>query len=251
MKRKVILVCAIIGIFIPASAQAAEIKPVCWKNFLGACEKTPESMAVFSGTGSGTFSVSGKTDWRKWGEGQTHVTGIASIKTCRPSCAEGGLMDRKARIVFSHIRSDLCGQRRYMNVWIKIYDKPRTWIFGPWGSDCRGAQIVRPYPHKPKPKRVKVRVCGLLQGEAGAYNYLKAWGIRCRKGWPISRKVRRKFCSRKNNCAFDPFTTSGITRTYRGRVKRNGWKCSVVVKWEFFRTVCEKGDMKLRNEGGA
>ena len=134
----------------PSFADAAEAKPVCWKIFLGACEKTPESMVVSSGTGSGTFAVSDMTDWRRWGEDRAHVMGIASVKTCRPSCAEGGTENREARIVLSHIRSDLCGQRRYMNIWMKIYDKPRTWNFGPFGSNCRGAQIVRAYPHKPK-----------------------------------------------------------------------------------------------------
>ena len=148
MRRNLSLACAILWILIPSSAEAAGAEPVCWKIFGGVCEKAPESMVVSSGTGSGTFAVAGMTDWKEWGRDRTHVMGIASVKTCKPSCAEGGVVDREARVVFSHIRSDLCGQKRYMNVWIKIYDKPRAWIFGPWGSDCRGAQIVRPYPHK-------------------------------------------------------------------------------------------------------
>jgi hypothetical protein len=235
------------------NAEASE--PVYWKSLSVPSipsQIEPESINVSSGTGSGTFSVFDLNHWRDWGTGTTYATGIARVKNCRPSCADGGLKNRPARVKFSAIRS-ICGQRRYMNVQIRIFDQPKAWTFGPWGSDCRGAQILRPYGSKPKPPSKGsgiIRTCGLLPGDGG-YSYVRTRGVTCRIGGRVSRKARKKFCSRRNSCSFAPYTPSSITRTYRGRVKRNGWKCSVVVKWEFSRVICRKKGMRIRAEGGA
>lgn len=235
---------------------AGASEPVYWKSLSIPSipsQIQPEGFNVSSGTGSGTFSVFGLNDWRGWGGKAAYATGIARVKDCRPSCAEGGTKDRPARVKLSAIRN-ICGQRRYMNVEIRIFDQPKAWTFGPHGSDCRGAQIVRPWGSRPKPpskgNSMIVRTCGLLPGE-GAYGYVKTRGVTCRTGWRVSRKARKKFCSRRDSCSFAPYTPSSITRTYRGRVKRNGWKCSAVVKWEFYRTICRKKGMRIRAEGGA
>ncbi len=51
--------------------------------------------------------------------------------------------------------------------------------------------------------------------------------------------------------SYAPYTPDSLSGKYRGGVKRNGWKCSVVVGWEFYRTKCRKRDMFFRAEGGA
>jgi hypothetical protein len=232
-------------------ATAKASGPVYWKSLSIppiSSQIKPKSINVSSGTGSGTFSVVSMSRWTGWGTRTAQSIGVARVKDCVPSCAEGGVKSRRAKVKLSSIRN-VCGQRRYMNIEIRVFDKPKAWTFGPWGSDCRGAQIKKPYGAKPKARLVE-RTCGLLPGD-GAYGYVKTRGVTCRTGWRVSRKARKKFCANRNGCSFAPYTPDSIQRTYRGGVKRNGWRCSGVVKWEFSRFICRKGERFIRAEGGA
>lgn len=248
--RRLALVLPAFALALACSVTASASKPVYWKSLSippSAAQVKPESINVSSGTGSGTFSVISLT-WTGWGTRTAQAMGVARVKDCIPSCAEGGFKSRRARVKLSAIRN-VCGERRYMNVEIRIFDKPKAWTFGPWGSDCRGAQIRKPYRAMPK-ARLTERLCGLLPGD-GAYGYVKTRGVTCRTGWKVSRKARKKFCAARNECSFAPYTPDSIQRTYRGSVKRNGWRCSGVVKWEFSRFICRKGERFIRAEGGA
>ena len=141
--------------------------------------------------------------------------------------------------------------------------------FDGWGGACAGSEItcevamtsnrhatasfsLKPSDPEPKPVNGKdrVRLCGVLPGD-GAYGYVKTRGVTCRTGWRVSRKARKKFCANRNGCSFAPYTPESIQRSYRGQVKRNGWRCSGVVKWEFSRFICRKGERFIRAEGGA
>lgn len=157
MKRDLLVAMSFLLLGFGSLGMAEASEPVYWKSLSTSyvpSQIEPESINVSSGTGSGTFSVFGLDDWLGWGSKTAYATGIARVKDCLPSCAGGGFKDRPARVKLSAIRS-ICGERRYMNIEIRVFDQPKAWTFGPWGSDCRGAQILRPYgvpTPKPRPR---------------------------------------------------------------------------------------------------
>jgi Excalibur calcium-binding domain len=116
---------------------------VFWKPFQAPIETEPRELLVLTGANI-VINSTDLVTWTGWGTGRASARGIAHLKTCRPDCARSGYTTRPVRIVLTRIRGT-CGQRRYMNVKLRIFH----WRFaalGPVGSDCRGAQTVRPFP---------------------------------------------------------------------------------------------------------
>lgn len=92
------------------------------------------------------------------------------------------------------------------------------------------------------------RTCGLLPGD-GAFAYVRAANTTCRRAKKVTNMSRKKFCKHHNNCLID--WQSDIYQLYRGRVKRNGWRCKVTVGWEYYRVKCRRGKMRVIARGGA
>jgi Excalibur calcium-binding domain len=123
----------------PVAPQAEHL--VYWKSFGVPAEVEPRKIVIGTGAGSPLY-LSRLVAWRGWGSGRTWAIGKLRINTCRPYCAAGHFTTRRARVVLTKVR-DECGQRRYMNVKVRIFGFTVA-ALGPWGSDCRGAQVRRP-----------------------------------------------------------------------------------------------------------
>lgn len=89
------------------------------------------------------------------------------------------------------------------------------------------------------------RVCGLMPGD-GAFGYVKAANTSCRHARKVTNRARKKFCRLRNNCMM----RSDRTR-YRGKVKRNGWRCKVTIGWELSLVRCHKGRMRVLSHSAA
>jgi Excalibur calcium-binding domain len=116
--------------------------PVYWKSFQEPIEIEPTRIGVGTGVLSGTFAISSLVDWRGWGTGRAVAEGYARVQSCRPSCAAGRWVKRRAKVVLTKIRA-ACGPRRYMNIKVVFFNRDQP-TFGPVGSDCRGVQSERP-----------------------------------------------------------------------------------------------------------
>lgn len=92
------------------------------------------------------------------------------------------------------------------------------------------------------------RTCGLLPGNGG-FGYVRAANTTCRHVKKVTNKSRKKFCKRHNDCFID--WESNIYKLYKGKVRRNGWRCKVTVGWEYQRVKCRKGKMRVISRGGA
>lgn len=92
------------------------------------------------------------------------------------------------------------------------------------------------------------RTCGLLPGDGG-FGYVRAANTTCRHAWKVTRKSQKKFCKQHNDCMIDWETN--IEKLYKGKVKRNGWRCKVTVGWEYSRTKCHKRNMRVISRSGA
>jgi len=92
------------------------------------------------------------------------------------------------------------------------------------------------------------RTCGLLPGDGG-FGYVRAANATCRRAWKVTRKSQKKFCKQHHDCRIN--WKNNIGKLYKGTVKRNGWRCKVTVGWEYYRTKCRKGNMRVISRGGA
>lgn len=115
--------------------------PVYWKSFQVPAEIEPRRITIGTGAGSPLY-LSRLDTWRDWGSESASATGKLRINTCRPYCAASRFTTRRARVVLTKVRGE-CGQRRYMNVKVRILGFHLD-VLGPWGSDCRGAQVRGP-----------------------------------------------------------------------------------------------------------
>lgn len=85
------------------------------------------------------------------------------------------------------------------------------------------------------------RSCGVLPGEGYGYvDYVRAANTICRRARKVTRKAYKKFCRARSNCAM-----SADTGLYKGKVRRNGWRCKVTVGWEYIRSKCRRGKMRV------
>ena len=92
------------------------------------------------------------------------------------------------------------------------------------------------------------RTCGLLPGDGG-FGYVRAANTTCRHAWKVTRKSRTKFCNWHHECRIN--WMNNIEKLYKGKVKRNGWRCKVTVGWEYSRVKCRKGSMRVISRAGA
>jgi hypothetical protein len=125
----------------PVRPEAPARPLVFWKSFGSPSEIEPRKLVVGSGAGSPLY-LSRLENWQGWGSGRASAFGKVLVNTCRPFCAASNFTTRRARVVLTKVRAT-CGQRRYMNVKIRIFNFSIP-VIGPWGSDCRGAQVKRP-----------------------------------------------------------------------------------------------------------
>ncbi len=138
--------------------------------------------------------------------------------------------------------------------------------FAGWGGECQGSgrscnlnmttdksisvqfSPDRVDPKPPSPPKNKTRVCGLLPG-SGAYKYVRARGVTCRKAAKIGNRARRKFCKGRNGCRHVP--PIPIAKTYRGVTRSAGWRCRVAVRYEASNVICRKGSKLAQRASGA
>lgn len=126
----------------PAAPDPPSMPPsIYWKSFQMPAEVEPRKITIGTGAGSPLY-LSHLNTWQGWGSGRASAIGKLRINTCRPYCAAGRFTTRRARVILAKVRSE-CGERRYMNVKVRIFGF-RLQVLGPWGSDCRGAQVRRP-----------------------------------------------------------------------------------------------------------
>ena len=84
------------------------------------------------------------------------------------------------------------------------------------------------------------RTCGITPNDGMGYvSYVRVANMSCRHGKKVAYKARKKFCNMHNDC----YMRSDLS-SYRGTVRRNGWKCKVTVQYESFRGKCRKGNMR-------
>lgn len=70
------------------------------------------------------------------------------------------------------------------------------------------------------------------------FSFVRAKGTNCGVARKATRKAWRKFCSSRNGCKID---RPDLSYVFRGKVKRNGWRCRVFAGWETRRVQCRKG----------
>ena len=89
-------------------------------------------------------------------------------------------------------------------------------------------------------------VCGLLPGE-GAFSYVKAWNVSCRRARKVANEAHRRLCkSRPDGCAVAP-----LGGYVRGEVAVRGWECRLTIGYEYRRVRCERGEKRFVSEFGA
>jgi hypothetical protein len=88
------------------------------------------------------------------------------------------------------------------------------------------------------------RTCGILPGD-GAFNYVKAHDVSCRKARQIGNKAGRRFC-RAGGCNALP-----NEKPSKGRVRVGAWTCKMKVGWEAYQARCRNGDKSFLQRSGA
>lgn len=133
--RLVASIAALAGVAALVSvAGAATPSQVFWKNYRQPVQIEPTRIDINYSTGFAW--ATGLTEWDSWGTTKATATGTLHLNTCRPYCAAGNYKAFQGRVTLSKVRP--CGsQRRYLNIEIKLPNKPTTG----WGSNCRGAQL--------------------------------------------------------------------------------------------------------------
>lgn len=100
--------------------------------------------------------------------------------------------------------------------------------------------------HRMEP--AEFRLCGTKPGqEPGAYSFVKAWNMRCKRARKVASEAYDRFCDPVERCSIDPDTGEPI----RGRVEFRAWECKLRLAYEFSRIRCEHPDRFLIQESGA
>jgi hypothetical protein len=81
----------------------------------------------------------------------------------------------------------------------------------------------------------------------GAYSFVKAWNMKCRRARKVAFNAYERFCEPVERCSIDPNSGDRI----RGGVEFNGWDCRLKLAYEFSRIACQKGARRFVQESGA
>jgi hypothetical protein len=96
--------------------------------------------------------------WRDWGAEQAHATGVLSVNTCDPSCAEGNREEYPVQLTANRLLDCDYGKPQYTHV---TYTLPADSPFEP-GTVDQSAKFPCPTrPHaNPKIKRMRMQLTG-------------------------------------------------------------------------------------------
>lgn len=92
------------------------------------------------------------------------------------------------------------------------------------------------------------RICGEKPGPAGgAFHYIKAWNIGCKRAAKVARKAYDNFCDPITECFIDPTGDGRVS----GTAEFGRWKCKVELYYDGGRIRCDHPKRRLVQRFGA